>query len=126
MVETVISSSEIKYIKISDEAYSLYKDIAEDNFDYGKWNSTFGTNLSKTIDSLIANQNPQFFESLLNIEFSFFDEMETYLSSLENFFNELETDFQIFQNENSNFLNNIETSFANLSNIDTLHRLETD
>ena len=71
MVETVISSSEIKYIKISDEAYSLYKDIAEDNFDYGKWNSTFGTNLSKTIDSLIANQNPQFFESLLNIEFSF-------------------------------------------------------
>ena len=51
--------------------------------------------------------------------------METYLSSLENFFNDLETDFFIFQNENSNFLNNIETSFAT-SNIDTLQRLETD
>ena len=49
MVETVISSSEIQYIKISDEAYSLYRDIAEDNFDYEKWNTTFGTNLSKTM-----------------------------------------------------------------------------
>ena len=126
MADTMISSSEIQYIKISDEGYSLYKDIAEDNFDYENWNSTFGTNLSKTIESLTANQTLQFFESLLNIESSFFDEMETYLPSLENVFNDLETDFQIFQNENSNFLNDIEANFASLSEIDTLLRLETD
>ena len=85
MVDNIISSPRIQYIKISDEAYSLYKDIAEDNLDYEKWNSTFGTNLFTTIESLIVNQNPQFFERELNIEFSFFEEIETYLSSLENF-----------------------------------------
>ena len=53
-------------IKISDEAYSLYRDIAEDNFDYVEWNTTF-EQLPKTIESLIANQNPQFFERGLNI-----------------------------------------------------------
>ena len=41
-------------------------------------------------------------------------------------FSRFETDYQAFQNENLNLLNDIEKHFANLSDIDTLLRLETE
>ncbi len=124
-VSSQINSDNYLNIKISDQGYSLYKDIVEDNFDAENWNSSIGKNLSNTIESLIANQNPEFIERWSNLEFTFINEMYG-LSSLENIFKDFETDYQAFQNENSNLLDDIEIHFASLSDIDTLLRLETD